>query len=166
MPFACLWQVSEQAAGSVLGAMIPAESLLLRTRRSDQLCFPWAAAPPAAERSARSSKGWLSAAPDPEVRRPKDFFTRRLAGRPVIFLRDREGTVRCLLNICPHRGAQVCRQRSGSAKLFSCIYHGWAFENTGKVISIAAADTYHAQFNAPGCNAGSHVMVPVPRFQP
>lgn len=119
----------------------------------------------AAEMDAIFSKCWLFVGHDSEIRKPNDFFTRRIAGRPVIFLRDREGTVRCLLNICPHRGAQVCRQRSGSARLFSCIYHGWAFENTGKVISIAEADTYHAQFNAPGCNAGLNDMVPVPRFE-
>ncbi len=115
----------------------------------------------AAELEEIFSKCWLFVGHESELARPNDFFTRRIAGRPVIFLRDKEGTVRCLLNICPHRGAQVCRQKKGSAKLFSCIYHGWAFENTGRVISIAEADTYHPKFNEPGCND----MVPVPRFE-
>ena len=107
------------------------------------------------------AKCWLFVGHDSELPKPNDFVTRRIAGRPVIFLRDKQGTVRCLLNVCPHRGAQVCRQKKGSAKLFSCLYHGWAFENTGRVISIAEADTYHAKFNEPGCND----MVPVPRFE-
>jgi len=115
----------------------------------------------AAEMEEIFSRCWLFVGHDSELARPNDFFTRRIAGRPVIFLRDKEGTVRCLLNICPHRGAQVCRQKQGSAKLFSCIYHGWAFENTGRVISIAEAETYHPKFNEPGCND----MVPVPRFE-
>ena len=107
------------------------------------------------------AKCWLFVGHDTELARQNDFVTRKIAGRPVIFLRDREGTVRCLLNVCPHRGAQVCRQKKGSAKLFSCIYHGWAFENTGRVISIAEADTYHSKFNEPGVND----LVPVPRFE-
>ncbi len=115
----------------------------------------------AAEMEAIFAKCWLFVGHDTELPKVNDFVTRKVAGRPVIFLRDREGTVRCLLNICPHRGAQVCRQRKGSAKLFSCLYHGWAFENTGRVISIAEADTYHPKFNEPGCND----MVPVPRFE-
>ena len=115
----------------------------------------------AAELDAIFSKCWLFVGHDSELSKPNDFVTRRVAGRPVIFLRDREGAVRCLLNVCPHRGAQVCRQKKGSAKLFSCIYHGWAFENTGKAISIAEAETYPSDFNAPGRND----MVPVPRFE-
>lgn len=115
----------------------------------------------AAEMEAIFAKCWLFVGHDTELPRANDFVTRKVAGRPVIFLRDRDGTVRCLLNVCPHRGAQVCRQKKGSAKLFSCLYHGWAFENTGRVISIAEADTYHPKFNEPGCND----MVPVPRFE-
>ena len=115
----------------------------------------------AAELDAIFSKCWLFVGHDSELAKPNDFATRRIAGRPVIFLRDRGGVVRCLLNVCPHRGAQVCRQKKGSAKLFSCIYHGWAFENTGKAISIAEAETYPDKFNDPGRND----MVPVPRFE-
>lgn len=115
----------------------------------------------AAEMEEIFAKCWLFVGHDSELAKPNDFLTRTIAGRPVIFLRDKHGAVRCLLNVCPHRGAQLCRQKKGSAKLFSCIYHGWAFENTGKVISIAQAETYHAQFNAPGCND----MVPVPKFE-
>jgi p-cumate 2,3-dioxygenase alpha subunit len=107
------------------------------------------------------SKCWLFVGHDSELAKPNDFVTRRIAGRPVLFLRDREGQVRCLLNICPHRGAQVCRQKKGSARLFSCLYHGWAFENSGRVISIAEAETYHEKFN----DRGNNDLVPVPRFE-
>ena len=115
----------------------------------------------AAEMEEVFAKCWLFVGHDSELAKPNDFLTRTVAGRPVIFLRDKAGTVRCLLNICPHRGAQVTRQKKGSARLFSCIYHGWAFENTGRAISIAQPETYHGEFNAKGAND----MVPVPRFE-
>lgn len=117
----------------------------------------------AAEMEAIFAKCWLFVGHDSELAKPNDFATRRIAGRAVLFLRDREGVVRCFLNICPHRGAQVCRQKKGSAKLFTCLYHGWAFDNAGRNISIAEAETYHPKFSEPGCTDND--LVPVPRFE-
>jgi p-cumate 2,3-dioxygenase subunit alpha len=107
------------------------------------------------------SRCWLYVGHDSELAAPDRFITRQVANRSVIFLRDRDGKVRCFLNICPHRGAQICRHRDGRARNFSCIYHGWTFENTGRAVSIAEPETYPRDFNA----AGHNDMVPVPRFE-
>lgn len=107
------------------------------------------------------SRCWLYVGHDTEVTKPDQFVTRTVGGRAVIFLRDRNRQVRCFLNICPHRGAQLCRHREGQARNFTCIYHGWAFENTGRTVSIAEPETYPRDFNA----TGSNDMVPVPRFE-
>jgi len=115
----------------------------------------------AAEMDEIFSKCWLFVGHESEIEQPNDFVTRRIAGRPVVFVRDRAGQMRCFINVCPHRGAQVVRQRRGNAKTFSCIYHGWAFQNSGRVISIAQAETYQPGFNADGCND----LVAVPRFE-
>ncbi len=61
------------------------------------------------------AKCWLYVGHSSELDKPGDFKTRTLADRNVVFLRDRNGSIRCFLNICPHRGAQVCRLREGSA---------------------------------------------------
>ena len=106
-------------------------------------------------------KCWLYVGHDSELTKPDQFITRTIAHRLVIFVRDRNGQVRCFLNICPHRGAQLCRQRDGQTRNFVCIYHGWAFENTGRAVSIAEPETYPKGFDAPGCND----LVPVPRFE-
>jgi phenylpropionate dioxygenase-like ring-hydroxylating dioxygenase large terminal subunit len=58
---------------------------------------------------------WIYAGHASEVRNPGDYKTRAIAGRPVIFCRDRDGRVRCLINSCRHRGAIVCREREGNA---------------------------------------------------
>lgn len=114
-----------------------------------------------AEMAAIFSKCWLYVGHDSELARPNDFVTRRIAGRPVIFLRDGEGTVRCFLNVCPHRGAQLCRLREGRARSFGCIYHGWTFENTGRALSVTGLESYAPGFNA----AGRNDLRPVPRFE-
>ena len=60
---------------------------------------------------------WIYAGHESEVRSPGDFVTRTLCGRPVILCRDSAGSTRVFLNVCRHRGAQVCRERSGNARL-------------------------------------------------
>jgi p-cumate 2,3-dioxygenase alpha subunit len=87
------------------------------------------------------SKCWLYVGHESELKSNDSFEARRVGGRPVIFLRDKQGQIRCFLNVCPHRGAQITRHRSGRARNFSCIYHGWTFENTGKVRLVTEADT-------------------------
>ncbi len=114
-----------------------------------------------AEMEAIFNRCWLFVGHDSELAGPNAFITRTIAGRSLIFVRDSNGEVRCLLNVCPHRGAQVVRQRSGVARTFSCIYHGWGFENTGRNLHIAERDTYAAGFDRPGCND----LVAAPRFE-
>ena len=36
------------------------------------------------------------------------------------------------------------RQREGSARYFTCPYHGWTFSNAGKCVSIPGADAYES----------------------
>ncbi len=115
----------------------------------------------AAEMDAIFSRCWLFVGHESELPRPGDFITRTIAGRPVIFLRDRGGAARCFLNVCPHRGAQITRERRGNTPQFTCMYHGWTFENTGRLTGIAEAANYHPDFRAGGCND----LVPVPRFE-
>ena len=56
-----------------------------------------------------------------------------VAGRPIIFCRDRRSTPRALINSCRHRGAIVCREREGNARQFYCMYHGWTYHTDGKL---------------------------------
>ena len=107
------------------------------------------------------SRCWLYVGHSTELGKPGDFKTRTLADRSLIFLKDRNGSFRCFLNVCPHRGAQVCRLREGNARSFNCIYHGWIFENTGKSLSIAEPETYSPNFG----DGGRNDLVPVPRFE-
>src|SRR5271163_1890881 len=67
---------------------------------------------------------WLYLGHESEVQKPGDFATRRVADRDVIFIRTRNQGVKALYNSCTHRGVTLCRERSGSAKVFSCPYHG------------------------------------------
>ncbi len=81
------------------------------------------------------------------MREPGDFVTRRVAGRPVIITRGRDSKMRVLLNSCTHRGAAVCQEPSGNARVFQCFYHGWSFTPEGELNGIPGKAAYSEAFD-------------------
>jgi phenylpropionate dioxygenase-like ring-hydroxylating dioxygenase large terminal subunit len=57
-------------------------------------------------------------------------------GAPIVVMRGKDGRVRAFLNVCPHRGARVIRDDCGKANRFTCRFHGWTFDTTGKAVGI------------------------------
>lgn len=114
-----------------------------------------------AEQRELFNKCWLYLGHESEVAKPGDFLTRSVAGRKIIFSRNKEGKVTALLNTCPHRGAMVCREKQGSANMFRCFYHSWAFDLDGKLINRPGNECYSEDSNA----NGEHNLVTPPRFE-
>jgi p-cumate 2,3-dioxygenase alpha subunit len=98
------------------------------------------------ERARIFDRSWLYVGHESEVRRNGEFRTRRVAGRPVIFVRGKDDRIRVLLNTCTHRGATVCRHRSGVTHTFQCSYHAWTFDNCGKLIGVPGREAYGDDF--------------------
>jgi p-cumate 2,3-dioxygenase alpha subunit len=90
---------------------------------------------------------WIYVGHSSELKNPGDFRSRKVAGRPVIFVRDQKGEIHCLFNTCRHRGAIVCTQREGNARRFMCIYHGWIYGNDGNLARVPGDDAYAEEFD-------------------
>src|SRR5579863_5456386 len=71
--------------------------------------------------------GWLLAGHACEVPNPGDFFTLEVDTDSLIILRDDEGTIRCLHNVCRHRGSLICTSASGQVRRLVCPYHQWTY---------------------------------------
>lgn len=104
---------------------------------------------------------WLYLGHSSELAEPGAFLTRNVGGRSILFTRDAKGQLRALLNTCPHRGSQVCREKKGKAKSFQCFYHGWVFGSDGKLRSQPGEESYPADFKS----RESSNMQAVPRFE-
>ena len=65
-----------------------------------------------------------------------DFKLLKLAGQSVIVVRDEDGQLRVLLNICRHRSVPVCRQARGNTRTFICSFHGWVYNTKGTLIGL------------------------------
>lgn len=81
-------------------------------------------------------KSWLFVAHESEVPNKGDFVTRWLGGHNVIVSHGADGKIRVLLNVCTHRGMQLCRADSGNQRSFVCPYHGFNFKNTGELAGV------------------------------
>ncbi len=74
---------------------------------------------------------WVYVGHESEVPNPNDFVMKSIGPEQIIMTRDRAGKINLLHNRCPHRGARVCVTEKGSARSFTCPYHGWTFTNDG-----------------------------------
>ncbi|ATN35575.1 (2Fe-2S)-binding protein [Rhizobium sp. ACO-34A] len=74
---------------------------------------------------------WHCLAHESVIPNPGDFEVFKLASEAVILTRGADGRVHALLNLCRHRGAEVCTKEKGNAKAFVCPYHAWTYGNDG-----------------------------------
>jgi len=101
----------------------------------------------AAERAAIFAQSWLYLGHASEVRASGDFVRRTIAGSPLFFTRGKDGAVRAFFNSCPHRGATICRQDAGNAKVFQCFYHAWSFGLDGELVGLPDEAAYSDGFD-------------------
>jgi p-cumate 2,3-dioxygenase alpha subunit len=103
---------------------------------------------------------WLYLGHVSEVAQPGSFVTRSVAGRNLIFNRDRHGKLHAFYNTCSHRGATVCRETSGRSQVFYCGYHGWAYDSAGVLIDMPGRESM-----APGLiESGQYNLREVPQL--
>lgn len=82
------------------------------------------------------ARSWLMLGHQSHIRKPGDYFTSYMGEDPVIVVRQKDGGIKVFLNQCRHRGMRICRADSGNAKAFTCSYHGWAYDTSGKLVNI------------------------------
>ena len=73
---------------------------------------------------------------------PGTFFTREDFGMPLLATRDEKGNFRAFANVCAHRGVIVENEAKGKKVKFSCPFHGWTYNNSGKLIGIPKPDHF------------------------
>jgi salicylate 5-hydroxylase large subunit len=71
-----------------------------------------------------------------EIPNPGDYKQVTLGDRPLVMSRDRDGDIHVFVNRCAHRGVKFCRQPWGNVKQFTCPYHLWSYDLTGKLRGV------------------------------
>lgn len=104
---------------------------------------------------------WNFLALESQLSQPCDFVTSHIGRVPVLLTRDRQGRLGGFLNLCRHKGAILCGQERGNARHFTCPYHGWTYEASGKNADIKDRrdGAYAAGFDGEG-----HDLIPLPKL--
>lgn len=66
-----------------------------------------------------------------------DYVAVEIAGRPLLMVRQGDGSIRVLNNRCAHKGTQLVTDASGSVgKFFRCPYHAWTYKLDGAPLAV------------------------------
>jgi len=79
---------------------------------------------------------WCYVGLEAEIPNPGDFQRSAVGERSVIMVRDMEGRIHVVENVCAHRGMRFCRERSGNRKDFTCPYHQWNYSLSGDLQGV------------------------------
>ena len=78
------------------------------------------------------ARDWYCVGRADALSEPGDYVTAELARQPVVVLRDRDGDLRALSNVCLHRMSTMLEGR-GRVGALSCPYHGWTYNLDGSL---------------------------------
>tara|TARA_R110000772_G_scaffold233218_2_gene344779 strand:- start:1228 stop:2370 length:1143 start_codon:yes stop_codon:yes gene_type:complete len=68
-----------------------------------------------------------------------DYVTLDLANQPIIVLRDKEGVLKAMSNVCRHRMSTLLEGR-GNTRSIVCPYHAWTYNLDGSLRGAPAMD--------------------------
>ena len=78
--------------------------------------------------------GWYAICPSNELKKNKIFYF-SMYDEPLLLFRDENNSVRCVKNVCPHRGASFYDGDLYKGEL-TCPYHGAKFTSEGSCKNI------------------------------
>jgi phenylpropionate dioxygenase-like ring-hydroxylating dioxygenase large terminal subunit len=76
-----------------------------------------------------------------ELPEPGSYCTKTVMGRSILLTRTSGGAVKAFNNVCLHRQSQVA-SGCGTAKRFSCPYHAWTYDNTGRLVGVPGREGF------------------------
>lgn len=78
------------------------------------------------------AKDWFCVGRADALANVGDYTTLELAGQPVIVMRDTDGVLRGMSNVCLHRMSTLLEGR-GNARAIVCPYHAWTYNLDGSL---------------------------------
>ena len=104
----------------------------------------------ALEQATLFTREWACVGHAGEIPESGDFFATEIAGEPILVVRDNDGQVAVLSNVCRHRGTLLV-EGSGRSKRFVCPYHAWTYGLKGELIAAPLMDKI-AGFDKKACS--------------
>lgn len=81
-------------------------------------------------------RAWLFLTHESLIPNYGDYNVAKMGTDEVIVSRQKDGSIKAFLNVCRHRGAQLCPNEAGNSRGFVCSYHGWGYGADGSLQSL------------------------------
>jgi len=106
---------------------------------------------------------WIYLAHESQVGKVNDYYTTKIGRQSIFITRNKDNQLNAFINACAHRGATLARFKHGNKATYTCPFHGWTFNNSGKLLKIKDPEGtgYPSTFN---CD-GSHDLKKIARFE-
>jgi len=89
------------------------------------------------------ARSWLFLCHESQIPEPGDFFQSLMGRDNILVVRQKDRSIKAMLNTCAHRGNSVCRAEEGNAKSFLCTYHGWSYGIDGRLNGVPGLNTFY-----------------------
>lgn len=116
------------AAGLSLGLTVPlqqASALALEYYQDPR----WLAI----EQRAVFGRSWQLVGRSSDLAAAGDHIVAEVAGVPLLVVRQDDGTLKALHNVCRHRAGPLATCNGRGARRLRCHYHGWTYDLTGQL---------------------------------
>lgn len=91
---------------------------------------------------------WLLAGVTSDIPESGDYTVFEHGHEEFIVVRQKDDGIKAFYNVCPHRGNKICLNERGSVDKFTCAFHSWQFECTGKLARITDEETFNPKLVA------------------
>lgn len=89
----------------------------------------------AAEQERLFSTMWVCVGRADQIPEAGDYLVATVGNESVLVMRGRDGEARAFLNVCRHRGAQLCSDPQGHlGQAVRCRYHAWSYGLDGRLL--------------------------------
>ena len=69
-----------------------------------------------------------------QLTRAGDFLTAAIGDQGVAVIRQADGSLHAMYNVCQHRGHELLVGDAGSAQSITCPYHAWTYDLDGRLL--------------------------------
>lgn len=86
---------------------------------------------------------WIIAGRSEQVMAAGDWLTFEGHGETIVVSRQPDATLNAFHNVCAHRGVALVTDLHGcGARRFTCPYHGWVYDTTGKLVGVPEREDF------------------------
>ncbi len=91
------------------------------------------------------TRAWLIAGIETDIPEPGDWSVFRVGREEILIVRQDDGSVKAMYNVCPHRGNRLVFTDRGSAMAFTCAFHSWRFGLDGGCQAVTDRETFRSE---------------------